>query len=151
MRKDFELERIAGNVLPPNDKNVRPGKRMGLTTPQVQNYIKRQKRCKGQNYTLSTGDNSDLVVQLPGDSRVMLGFVLDFSSKGNNTIPTGEMSLQINNEIMIDSVFVKFFGQDFTDEEYYFLPRPLSGQDDIRLSVKGVESTYNLHVNFYYL
>lgn len=147
--RNYELEAIAGRVIPTNDKNVRPGKTMGLTTEEVRNYIKRQKRCKGQNYALGTGDNEDLEVKLPGDARIMLGFVLDFSEI--TSVVDGLMTLVLNNEIILQDVFVNFFGKDFTDEEYYFIPRPLSGQDDLRITIKGVTDTYTLNVNFYYV
>lgn len=147
--KNLELQAIAGRVMPQNDKNVRAGRNMGLNVEQVQNYIKRQKRCKGQSYNLGAGDNSGLLVQLPGSARLLLGFVFDFSEVAK--VADGLVSLQINNEIVIEDVFVNFFSKDFTDEEYYFIPRPLSGQDDIRLTVKGVTDIYTLNVNLYYL
>lgn len=151
-KQQYELEQIAGNIRPRNDKNVRPGDRMGLDIKQVQNYIKRQKRCKGESYALATGDNTDLAVQLPGTARVWLGFVFSFSAVKNvGGLVVGNVSLVINNEVVIENVFVDFYGKDFTDEEYYFIPRPLSGQDDIRFTVKGVEDTYTLNVNSYYL
>lgn len=144
------MERIAGNIRPRNDKNVRPGDRMGLDVQQVQNYIKRQKRCTGENFVLETGDNPGLQVQLPGNARVLLGFVLAFTTEGG-ALPDGNLSLIINNEIVIDDVFVTFYGADFTDEEYFFIPRPLSGQDDIEFRVNGVTTPYTLHLNNYYL
>lgn len=148
-KSNFELENIAGRVMPQNDKNVRPGRNMGLNVKQVQNYIKRQKRCKGQQYPLGSGDNSSLQVPLPGSAHVLLGFVVAFSEITKNV--DGICSLIINNEIVVEDVFVEFFGKDYTDEEYYFIPRPLSGKDDIRLTVKGVTDAYTLNVNFYYL
>lgn len=148
-KSQYELDQIAGNVRPRNDKNVRPGDRMGLDIQQVQNYIKRQKRCKGQSYDLGAGTNDDLQVQLPGTARVWLGFVFAFSKLAG--VIEGNVSLVINNEIVVENVFAEFYGKDFTDEEYYFMPRPLSGQDDIKFKVTGVTDTYTLNVNAYYL
>lgn len=150
-KKAYELQSIAGAIPPRNDRNVRPGDRMGLSVSEVQNYIKRQKRCKGSNYVLSTGDNDGLQVQLPGTARVWLGFVIEPTNFEDGTIPEGLLSLIINNEVVIEDVYINFFGKDFTDEEYYFIPRPLSGQDDISFRVKGVDSAYTLRVNNYYL
>lgn len=130
------------------DKNVRPGDRVGLTDEQVQDLIRQSKRVKGQSYDLSVGSNENLSVQLPGTSYMLLGFVFAFS--GANP-PSGNAKLTINNEIVVDSSFVEFFGSDYTDEEYYFIPRPLSGQDDIKFSVNDVDLEYTLNVNYYYL
>lgn len=145
----FELERMRG-VPPRNDKNVRPGDRMGLSPQAVKQYIKRQKRCKGEAFTIAAGDNPGLQVQLPGTARVWLGFVIRVTDLGNADL-TGNLSLVINNEVVIDDVFVDFYGSDFTDEEYFFMPRPLSGQDDVEFRVNGVVDKYTLNVNNYYL
>ena len=150
-KMDLELQAIAGYIPPRNDKNVRPGDRMGLSATQVQQYIKRQKRVKGESYDLSAGDNTGLQVQLPGTARVWLGFVLFFTNLPDGALEDGKLSLIINNEVVIDETFVSFFGQDFTDEEYYFIPRPLSGQDDIQFAVRGATGKYTLNVANYYL
>lgn len=158
LKRAFESKAISGKVqrvqTPTGarlrerpDTNVRPGDRMGLDSAQVQELIRSAKRVKGQSYDLSVGDNENLSVQLPGTSYVLLGFVFGFSISS----PTGNGTLTINNEIVLDSCNVNFFGSDYTDEEYYFIPRPLSGQDDIKFSVNDVLATYTLHVNYYYL
>lgn len=149
-KQRFELEKISGNLRPRNDKNVRPGDRMGLTPEQVSNYIKRQKKCKGESYALSTGDNTGLIVTLPGVARVWLGFALKLTALGG-AASSGLVTLTINNEVVIKDVFVDFYTNEFTDEEYFFMPRPLSGQDDIEFSVKGVNDKYTLNVINYYL
>lgn len=150
-KQNLELEAIAGRIRPRNDKNVRPGDRMGLTPEEVRNYIKRQKRCQGEKYDLSTGDNPGLQVQLPGTARVWLGFSVLFTGVAGGVPPLGDMTLLINNEVVIDDVQVQFYSADFTDEEYFFLPRPLSGQDDIEFTIKGVQDPYTIHIVNYYL
>lgn len=147
----LEFQAIAGSVLPKSDKDVRPGEQMGFTVEEVRNFIKRQKRCKGQSYELSAGTNDDLTVQLPGTARVLLGFAFYITKLGEAVEPDGLVSLQVNNEKVLENVFVTFFGPDFTDEEYYFIPRPLSGQDDIKFTVTGVVDQYQLNVIYYYL
>lgn len=137
-------------IPPRSDGNVRPGDMMGLTVDQVQQYIKRQKKAKGFSQLLTLGDNNTVDVKLPGSARVMLGFSLD-GILGAGVVLNGQVTLQINNEIMIENVPVKFFSAAFTDEEYYFFPRPLSGNDDIKLFVKGVTAVYTIESIFYYL
>jgi len=143
--KFFTIPTVGG------DADVRPGKRLGLSVSQVRDLIKREKRCKGFNFDLATGDNNNLRVQLPGTAYVWLGFVFSFSKLQAAQEPDGTCSLVINNETVVEDVFVQFFGPDFTDEEYYFIPRPLSGQDDVKFVVNGVSATYTLNVNTYYL
>jgi hypothetical protein len=147
----LELRSIAGNVIGRNDEDVRPGDMMGLDVEQVRNFIKRQKKCQGEEYELSMGRNEDLSVRLPGTARVLLGFAFFITKIGEAAEPDGHVTLEINNEVIVRNVFVEFFGPDFTDEEYYFIPRPLSGKDDIKFVVDGVVDVYTLNVIYYYL
>lgn len=159
-RQKFENQAISGKIgsngqkliRPRNDKNVRPGDRMGLDTEQVRQYIKRQKKCKGELFSLDTGDNPGLQVNLAGSARIWLGFALQVTEfTGGTSDPKGNLTVMINNEKVIDDVFIEFFSSGFTDEEYYFMPRPLSGRDDIEFIVNGVEAKYTLNVINYYL
>lgn len=130
--------------------NTRPGQALNLSVEQVKQFIRTSKRCKGQVYDLSTGANTALEVSLPGTAKMMLGFALVFTGQ-NNDSPSGYMTMQINNDIVIDNVEVTFFSGEFTDEEYYFFPFPLSGQDDITITIEDVILAYTLNVNFYYI
>jgi len=163
MKRSFELrsmmlpkgQRQRGSKLftiPPltgGDTDVRPGKRLGLSVEQVRELIKREKRMKGEQFPLSTGDNKSLTVTLPGTAYMLLGFAFSFDKITASV--DGLCSLKINNDTVVDEVFVEFFGKDYTDEEYYFVPRPLSGQDDIKFNVNEVTATYELNVILYYL
>lgn len=155
----YELQAIANQLnpdgslkpLPPNSTNVYPGKRMGLTPEEVQEYIQRQKKSQGYEVSIATGDNNSLRnVELPGDARVMLGFALDFLDTAGNPV-TGKLKMELNNEVMIDDTNITFFDSNFTDSEYYFYPRPMSGQTKLKISVMGVANAYTLIANFVYL
>lgn len=153
IQANYELAAILGGKIPPrNDSNVRPGDMMGLTVEQVQQYIKRQKKCKGFSQALVIGDNNTIRISLPGTARVLLGFAINWKRlPAGQTQPSGNATFKVNNEIVIEDTDIFFYGPDYTDEEYYFIPRPLSGNDDITMTLKAVEYGYTLTLNFYYL
>lgn len=129
--------------------NAYPGKRMGLTPEEVVDYIRRQKRCLGKSFALTTGSNKDLDINLPGTAYLLLGWAIE-ETEGLG-ISLGDVSVRLNNEIMVDSVFWEFFGKDFTDEEYYFIPRPLSGNDVFTFKIENVSAVWTAKIIFYYL
>jgi len=131
------------------NNNTYPGKRMGMTPEEVQDYIKRQKRCLGKSFTLVTGTNDDLSIQLPGTAYMLLGWAILPREEAGVTL--GDVSVRLNNEIMVDKVDFSFFGPDFTDEEYYFIPRPLSGQDSFSFNIDNVTDVWTAKIIFYYL
>ena len=147
------IEQRGSNHFPRNDADVRPGGRMGLTVEQIQQYIQKQKKSQGYNVTVSTGSNTSLSnVELPGTARVMLGFAFTFTELTDPAAEiTGRMTMKLNNEIMIDETLITMFGAGFTDEEYYFFPRPLSGNDKLEIQIDGVITAYSLNGNFVYL
>ena len=141
-----------GSLIPNrSSQNVHPGDRMGLNTIQaIQDYIKRQKRVIGQSYQLSAGSNPALQIQLPGTARVLLGFAITPTLLAGAE-QTGLLRMTLNNEIMIEDTYVGFFGNLFTDEEYYFIPRPLSGNDNFAVQIDTVITAYTANFAFYYL
>jgi hypothetical protein len=62
-----------------------------------------------------------------------------------------EVQLTINNEIIIDRAHPVFFGQGYTDEEYYQLIRPLSGQDTITLVLNNTAAATTMGLVIYYI
>lgn len=152
--QEFEIQNIMpGNTVPgKRDTNVYPGYRNKMTVEQVRNFIKKQKRTRGQQYSLNTGDNNDLNVELSGTARVLLGLAVavpndDFSNAAYN----GTVDLKINNEVVLDAHPIRLLSYKFIEDEYYFFPRPLSGQDDIKINVRGRTAAGDLDVVFYYL
>lgn len=139
----FEMQAINNGAwnghFPRNDSDIRPGGRMGLTVEEVQEYIQKQKKSQGYTATIAVGSNTSLSnVELPGTARVMLGFTFNFTGLAVGGEITGLLTMKLNNEIVIDETLISFFGSGFTDEEYYFFPRPLSGNDKLEIRVDGV-------------
>ncbi len=133
------------------DINTYPGKRLGLTPEQVQDFIKRQKRCLGKSFELVTGANDNLEINLPGTAYMLLGWAIEETALGAGNTANGDLKVRLNNEVMVEGVHWEFFGKDFTDEEYYFIPRPLSGQDSFSFAINGVTDTWTAKIIFYYL
>lgn len=130
-----------------------PGWQEGLSQRQVQNIIKNQKRIKGFQIAVATGETITNI-ELSGTARVFIGFALQPIVKATlddiDDYPQG-FSLTINNEIIIDRVNPIFFGKDYTDEEYYQLIRPLSGQDTISTKFNNTNAATNFAFTVYYI
>ena len=115
-----------------------PGQQKGFDIEVIRTLIKKQKRTKGFQFEIESGENQD-DINISGTARIFLGFAflfdtenVDFSDRPTQT------TLTINNEIIIQSTRPDFFTPDFMDDEYYYFPRPLSGTDDITLITQGV-------------
>jgi len=130
-----------------------PGGQFGADIAKVREIIKKQKRIKGFQFSLTIGDNPDLNIDISGTAKIMLGIVL-FNNKGITADPASDASkvtFRVNNEIIIDSVHSALLGNEYMDDEYYFIPRPLSGQDDIKITFNGVLADYEQFMGIYYL
>ena len=56
------------------------------------------------------------------------------------------------NVIIIDQLDPNFLTQQFNDQEYYYLPRPLNGQDTITMSfINSGADAEQLNVIVYYI
>lgn len=151
--KKFEFNRIAA-TRPKSEQNVYPGYRQ-MTVEQVRNFIKNQKRAAGFEFDLVTGDNTGLDVEISGNARVLLGFAIavpEVETEGfSSTLYNANFDLEINNEIVLRNVNLRFLSKDFTDEDYYFFPRPLDGQDDVKVNFRNVETEGKYYLIIYYL
>jgi len=113
-----------------------PGMQKGYSIEQIRSLIKKQKRWKGFRLNIATGTNN-FDLQLSGTARIFLGFIFlppDFSD------PTGtpeSMTFKINEEVVIDTVRPFIFTNYVMDDEFYFLPRPLSGTDQLKLTIQN--------------
>ena len=128
-----------------------PGQQSGATVKQVQQFIKDQLRVKGYSVTVDTGTTPQQV-RLSGDARLLCGiaFVVDPARLAANTLPE-QVTLTVNNEIVIEQIAPKFLLKDFTEDQYYAFPRPLSGTDDIVLTFTSAQAVQNVGVVFYYI
>jgi len=117
-----------------------PGVNPGMDIEQVRQVIRNQKRTKGFSFDIEAGASNNFDIALSGTARLFLGFSLAPAVGAIEANAPDQFTLVINNEIVIEQVFPEFFGADFMDDEYYFLPRPLSGQDTITATFNGVNS-----------
>jgi len=128
-----------------------PGLQGGkLSIEQVRAIIRRQKLAKGFRFGLTAGTNESLQLKISGTARTFLGFAILERQQVNNAVGT-QMTITINNEIVINQVPPEFFSPDFMDDEYYFFLRPLSGQDEILLDVTLSNDTEDFLIIVYYI
>ena len=121
-----------------------PGqKRPGVPSIEsIRKLISRQKKIKGYTFEVPTG-NSQFNIELPGIARVFLGLVMyganrpepdDVKLCCETFVNIDSMQFIINNELIIDQLDPNFISFGLMDTEYYFIPRPLSGQDTITIT-----------------
>lgn len=117
-----------------------PGQQLGnKSINDIRAIIKRQKRLKGYNFTAPIGTSS-FNLDLSGTARILLGIALfgksqkEIASDSWSTfINIESLQFQVNNEIVIDQLDPNFLTQQFNNNEYYYIPRPLSGTDELTL------------------
>ena len=133
-----------------------PGQQVkGLTIEQIRTLVKKQNRINGYVFSVATGTNSyDL--QLSGTARILLGIALIPRNAGSDVAVQGfqsiaSFSFKVNNEIIIDSLDPNFVSNFFNTEEYYYLPRPLSGTDQITITFTNPVATENCSLAIYYI
>ncbi len=133
-----------------------PGQQVkGMSIEQIRTLIKKQNRIKGYTFSATTG-TTNFNLQLSGTARILLGLALvprtPTSSLGNNgfTDITG-ITFKVNNEIIIENLDPNFLTNFFNNDEYYYLPRPLSGTDQITLTFTNPGATENASLAIYYI
>ena len=127
-----------------------PGMQNGNSIEQVRDLIKHQKKIRGYRFTLSTTE-SEFKLNLPGDASILLGLnvLLDVSTPPADRVVS--MKLIVNNEIVIESVNPRALSPEFCEDEYYFIPRPLSGTDDLTVKFAGANVAQYIDVTVYYI
>lgn len=133
-----------------------PGQQLGnATIEQIRGVIKRQKRLKGFTHTATLGV-SELNLDLSGTARILLGIAF-FRVQGGTTgnAPFTEINscqFTVNNEIVIDQVNPNFLAGYFNTNEYYYIPRPLSGTDQLTLKFQNNGSNAEaIQIVIYYI
>lgn len=113
-----------------------PGQQLGnKTIEQIRGIIKRQKRLKGYSFTVPTGASS-FNLDLSGTARILLGIAL-IKPNAQAFSNIASLQFQVNNEIVIDQVNPNFLTLYFNNNEYYYIPRPLSGTDELTLKFQN--------------
>ena len=133
-----------------------PGQQVkGMSIEQIRTLVKKQNRIKGYNFSVTTGTNN-FNLQLSGTARILLGLALVprtlTSTIGQDgfTQITG-VTLKVNNEIVIENLDPNFLSNFFNNDEYYYLPRPLSGTDEITLTFTNPGATEQASLAIYYI
>jgi hypothetical protein len=137
-----------------------PGGQFGANIEQVRSLIKRQKRLKGYSFNVPQGASS-FNLDLSGTARILLGIavfgkVTDREAGiGTCCIPFTQietMQFQVNNEIVIDQLDPNFLSFGFNNNEYYYIPRPLSGTDELTLKFNNTGTVTEIcKVVLYYI
>jgi hypothetical protein len=113
-----------------------PGQQMGdKSIEQIRGIIKRQKRLKGYAFQVPTGASS-FDLDLSGTARILLGIAL-VGKQGSGFSEITTVQFKVNNEIVIDQVSPNFLTLYFNNNEYYYIPRPLSGRDQLTISFQN--------------
>lgn len=113
-----------------------PGQQMGdKSIEQIRGIIKRQKRLKGYSFQVPTGASS-FDLDLSGTARILLGIAL-VGQGGTGFTEITTVQFKVNNEIVIDQVSPNILTFYFNNNEYYYIPRPLSGRDQLTISFQN--------------
>lgn len=133
-----------------------PGQQVkGLSVENIRTLIKKQNRIKGFNFSVATGTQT-FNLQLSGNARIMLGLSLIPREVGTAVATRGfqhitGVTFKVNNEIIIENLDPNFLGNFFNTDEYYYLPRPLSGTDEITISFTNPTATELVSLAIYFI
>lgn len=133
-----------------------PGQQVkGLSIDQIRTIVKKQNRIKGYAYSVTTG-TTNFNIQLSGTARILMGLCLVPRNPGNPIATEGfqritSVTLKVNNEIVIETVDPNFLTNFFNTDEYYYLPRPLSGTDEITITFTNPGATELANLVIYYI
>jgi hypothetical protein len=133
-----------------------PGQQVkGLSIENIRTLIKKQNRIKGFNFSVATGTQT-FNLQLSGNARIMLGLSLIPREVGTAVATRGfqhitGVTFKVNNEIIIENLDPNFLGNFFNTDEYYYLPRPLSGTDEITISFTNPTATELVSLAIYFI
>lgn len=132
-----------------------PGATYGAPWDDIQELIRKQKKTLGILAVCNVGTVNNFSIKLSGTANIFLGLAIgNFSAFLN---PLSNLTLTINNDVVIDKISTFFLLKETTvcnsPYEYKSYPRPLSGNDDIVLTINedpgGLNSVYE--IIFYYL
>jgi len=127
-----------------------PGQQIkNLSIEDVRTLIKKQRRTKGFTFSIPSGQ-STFNLQLSGTARILLGLAF-IGASGSVFANITSCQFKVNNEIIVESTNPNFFTSLFTTNEYYDLPRPLSGTDEIILSFQNGGAVEELNCVIYYI
>lgn len=131
-----------------------PGAIFGATWPDIQALIQKQRKASGFLLTALPLVRNSFPINLSGTAKILLG--MKCGAKAGLIDIRNVFSLMVNNELIFDNISFAFFSSEFQTNgfgsDYVSFPRPLSGSDNIVItidSVAGGNITYD--TIFYYL
>ena len=133
----------------PNIRNFNTSK--GIQS-ESQNFTNKQLYSKGFTFNVVSGPGNNFAPNLGGKARFLYGITI--YSEANNFNDFDLFSLTINSEVVIDKVLWNNYngqgpsGNIFKTDQFYSLPRILSGADSVQLNYDSV-NTHKIHIVFY--
>lgn len=132
-----------------------PGQQVkGMSIEQIRTLVKKQNRIKGYSFSVTTG-TTNFNLQLSGTARILLGLSLVPRTIVGNPVggfqSVATVTLKVNNEIVIENLDPNFLTNFFNNDEYYYLPRPLSGTDEITITFTNPGATELTSLAIYYI
>lgn len=113
-----------------------PGTQKGLNRQQVSDFIKDQPRRKGFRVSGGAGSTVSFKLDIPGNARFLYGLAA-------GGLIDADFTLEVNNEIVWESIAGNFLVFGATEQDYYAVNRPLSGNDQVTLKVTGISAYDN--------
>lgn len=159
-RNYTSVQEIMQNANPNNRKDlgktgmgnvIYPGAQLGLEIGQIRDFVKTQKRSKGFEFQTVAGATADFPLEISGDGVFFLG--LNISSFDVATIANHSFKLMFNEEQIFAKNNGKFLCPQTNpnkDLEFFPYPRPMSGSDNVILSITSKVAEIIL-INAYYI
>jgi hypothetical protein len=122
-----------------------------LSHAEVQSWIAQQPKAKGYTWSIATGTNNTLSLQLPGDQEKLLG--ISVNPEGVTATIANQpnsLKLEVNNEVIIKDLHSSFLNPANNELPFYPFERPLTGKDEINMTATGVTAG-DLYVVLYYV
>lgn len=121
-----ETKPFSGSVGIVDFPGTQGGKR---SIEEVREYIKNMARRKGFRFSGGTVETA-FQLKISGTAKFLLGiaFLNEFGAF---------CKMQLNNEVLFEDCDAGFFTLGKTNQDYYAINRPLSGQDDLTLFITG--------------
>lgn len=115
----------------------------------MRNLIDNQIKVKGYTLDCAAGNN-DFKLDISGRAKMMMGIALISTSPDALTNYPTDLEYRVNNEIIVEDLHSFFISPAFMDDSYYFIPRPLSGADDITINLQS-PSEQEVYFVIYYI
>jgi hypothetical protein len=136
LRSTHELKQFNGQMIPGTHYPMFPGGQFSGSIAEIRALIKKQKRANGVRYTTVAGSRVTVQIPVSATAQILLG--VRVMRNDDQDIGT----LQINNEVVISNVSLNFLNPLTSrfPQEYFALPRPLSGKDQILFTVQSTNA-----------